>query len=82
MKRPLLAVSLALMTLLVFGQAASAAHGAGDPIGGCPRGGAWVLVDPIHQPQAADHNGDGWLCRANFFVGPGFLGIDNVVGQP
>ncbi len=71
----------ALVAAMVPG-AASAAHGTGEPVGGCPPGGAWILVDPTHQPQPADHNGDGWLCRANFFVGPGFLGIDNVVGEP
>ena len=53
---------------------------AGAPIGGCP-GPKWQLVYPMHQPQAADKNGDGWLCRANFWVGPGILAIDNVVQE-
>jgi hypothetical protein len=57
------------------------AASAGAPIGGCPAGGAWQLVFPQHQPQAADQNGDGWLCRAGFFVGPGLLAIDNVVRE-
>jgi hypothetical protein len=40
-----------------------AAASAGAAIGGCPTGADWQLVYPIHQPQAADKNGDGWLCR-------------------
>jgi hypothetical protein len=67
-------VAGALVAALVPGAAS-----AGDPIGGCPTGGEWELVYPQHQPQAADQNGDGWLCRAGFFVGPGLLAIDNVV---
>ena len=60
---------------------------AGDPIGGCPAGwgAGWVLVLPIHQPQAADHNGDGWLCRHDLNsdnsgrLGLGFTFRDNVL---
>ena len=44
---------------------------AGDPVGGCPTGADWFLVLPIHQPQAMDHNGDGWLCRLNLPSGQG-----------
>lgn len=40
-----------------------AAASAGAPVGGCPTGADWQLVYPTHQPQAADKNGDGWLCR-------------------
>jgi hypothetical protein len=36
---------------------------AGAPIGGCPTGADWQIVLPIHQPQLADKNGDGYLCR-------------------
>jgi hypothetical protein len=57
------------------------ATSAGAPIGGCPTGGEWQLVFPLHQPRAEDKNGDGWLCRAGFFVGPGLLAIDNVVAE-
>lgn len=58
---------------------------AGDPVGGCPPGADWVLVLPIHQPQAMDHNGDGWLCRLNLPSGRGgvlaggFTFFDDVV---
>lgn len=63
-------------TMLIAGTVAAA-----GPVGGCPSGGSWRLVFPIHQPQAADHNGDGWLCRADFWVGPGLLAIDNVIRE-
>lgn len=52
---------------------------AGPPVGGCPAGAQWQLVFPQHQPQPEDRNGDGWLCLARFFVGPGLLPIDNVI---
>jgi hypothetical protein len=72
----------ALVTAIVPG-----AVSAGDPIGGCPSGwGAdWSLILPIHQPQAADHNGDGWLCRRDLPsdnggpFGGGFTFRDNVL---
>jgi hypothetical protein len=64
----------ALLVAMVPGTAS-----AGPPVGGCPTGGHWELVLPRHQPQEADKNGDGWLCRADFFAGPGLLAIDNVV---
>jgi hypothetical protein len=66
----------ALVAAMVPGTAS-----AGAPIGGCPSGGQWQLILPQHQPQPEDRNGDGWLCRADFFVGPGFLAIDNVVAD-
>jgi hypothetical protein len=73
----------ALVTAIVPG-----AVSAGDPIGSCPTGwGAdWFLVFPIHQPQAADHNADGWLCTRDLSsdnsgpLGGGFTFRDNVLG--
>jgi hypothetical protein len=62
-----------------------AAASAGAPIGGCPTGAEWQLIYPIHQPQAADLNGDGWLCRLDLPSGQGgvlaggFTFFDNVV---
>jgi hypothetical protein len=62
-----------------------AAASAGAPIGGCPTGAEWQLIYPIHQPQAADMNGDGWLCRLDLNAGQGgpfglgFTFFDNVV---
>jgi hypothetical protein len=58
---------------------------AGAPVGGCPTGADWHLIYPIHQPQAADQNGDGWLCRLDLpsgqggVFGLGFTFFDNVV---
>jgi hypothetical protein len=60
---------------------------AGDPIGGCPAGwgAGWSLILPIHQPQAADHNADGWLCTRDLVsdmggpFGGGFTFRDNVL---
>jgi len=58
---------------------------AAAPIGGCPSGADWRLIYPIHQPQAQDHNGDGWLCRLDLSSGQGgvlaggFTFFDNVV---
>ena len=55
---------------------------AGAPVGGCPTGdGAdWFLILPQHQPQAADKNGDGWLCRRD--LNNGFFTFhDNVVRE-
>ena len=76
-RRLILAVAAGALAAVMVPGAVSA----GAPIGGCPAGGHWQLVLPQHQPQAADKNGDGWLCRADFFVGPGLLAIDNVVQQ-
>jgi hypothetical protein len=36
------------------------------------------MILPIHQPQAADHNGDGWLCRMDLRDGS-FTFHDNTV---
>jgi hypothetical protein len=78
MKRRLtLALAAAALVAVMVPGAASAE----SPIGGCPTGGQWQLVFPQHQPQPEDQNGDGWLCRARFFVGPGLLFIDNVVRE-
>ena len=58
---------------------------AGDPVAGCPSGADWGLIYPIHQPQAMDHNGDGWLCHLDLpsgqggVFGRGFTFFDNVV---
>ena len=52
---------------------------AGAPSGDCPAG-DWRLILPIHQPQAADHNGDGWLCRLDLRNGT-FTFHDNVVRE-
>lgn len=62
---------------------------AGAPVGGCPTadGSDWYLILPQHQPQPADKNGDGWLCRRDLSSGLGgpFLGgftfHDNVVHE-
>jgi hypothetical protein len=51
---------------------------AGAPVGGCPSGASWRMILPIHQPQAADHNGDGWLCRMDLRDGS-FTFHDNTV---
>ena len=72
-------LTLALATGAMAATMIPGAVTAGAPIGGCPTDASWVLVLPIHQPQAADKNGDGWLCRADFWVGPGLLAVDNVV---
>jgi hypothetical protein len=72
----------ALATAMVPGAAS-----AGDPIGECPAGwgAGWFLILPIHQPQTADHNGDGWLCRRDLSsdnsgpFGGGFTFRDNVL---
>lgn len=80
MKRRLtLALAAGALVVAMVPGAALASHGEGAPVGACPPGAAWSLVDPMHQPQAADHNRDGWLCRAGFFVGPGFLAVDNSI---
>lgn len=74
-------LTLALAAGAVAATMIPGAVAAGAPIGGCPNTN-WVLVLPAHQPQPADKNGDGWLCRADFWVGPGLLAIDNVVQNP
>lgn len=74
-RRLILAVAAGALAAVMVPGAVSA----GAPEGGCPTGGHWVLITPQHQPQAADKNGDGMLCKADFFVGPGLLAIDNVV---
>lgn len=62
-----------------------AAASASAPIGGCPTGAEWQLILPLHQPQAADKNGDGYLCRLDLnsglggVFGLGFTFFDNVV---
>ena len=64
-----------------------AAASAAAPVGGCPAGADWQLVYPTHQPQAADNNGDGWLCRLLLDapapqggrIGGDFTFFDNVV---
>ena len=65
----------ALMAALV-----PVAASAGGPIGGCPEGAWWRPILPVHQPQAADHNGDGWLCRLDLPNGT-FTFHDNVVQE-
>jgi hypothetical protein len=66
----------ALVAAMVPGAAS-----AGPPIGGCPTGAWWRLILPVHQPQPADHNGDGWLCRLDLGGGFGFTFFDNVVRE-
>jgi hypothetical protein len=45
----------------------------------------WRLIYPIHQPQALDLNGDGWLCKLDLPSGiggslnGGFTFFDSVV---
>ena len=70
----LAAASALLLTVLSAGGAA-----AGDPVAGCPTGAPWRLILPVHQPQAADHNGDEWLCRLDLPNGKGFTFHDNTV---
>ncbi len=80
-----------LMTLLMPGVASAGppngppAGAAGPPIGGCPTGAGWGLVQPSgpdHLSAAYDFNGDGSVCR---FWLPAFDGstlitfMDNVV---
>ena len=66
----------ALISALVPGAAS-----AGPPIGGCPTGGSWELRYPQHQPQPADLNGDGWVCRFLLPGGGFILIVDNVVPE-
>jgi hypothetical protein len=37
----------------------------GPPVGGCPTGAGWGLVQPTpgHLSAEYDFNGDGWVCR-------------------
>jgi hypothetical protein len=58
------------MAALVAAMAPGVASGS-PPIGGCPTGdgAGWYLVLPIHQPQAADHNGDQYLCKRDLSNG-------------
>jgi len=82
MKRRLV-LALAACALIAATTATSVT--AGSPVGGCPSGAEWQLIYPIHQPQAMDHNGDGWLCRLDLSSGQGgvfglgFTFFDNVV---
>jgi len=75
-------LTLALAAGALVAAMVPATASAGAPVGGCPTGdGAdWFLVLPIHQPQAADKNGDQWLCRRD--LNPGFFTFhDNVVRE-
>ena len=65
----------ALVAAMVPGTASAAA-----PVGGCPTGAWWRIVQPIHLPQPADHNGDGLLCRLDLPNGS-FTFHDNVVRE-
>ena len=82
-RRLILALSAGVLTASIVPGAVSA----GAPIGGCPAGAEWQLVLPVHQPQAADKNGDGWLCRLDLnsgmggVLGLGFTFFDNVVQE-
>ena len=84
MKRQLILAlaSSALATGVLAGSAS-----AGAPVGGCPSGADWYLILPVHQPQPADKNGDGWLCRRDLNAdlggafGGGFTFFDNVVRE-
>ena len=82
MKRRL---TLALAAGALAAAIAPGAASAGAPIGGCPAGAGWHLIYPMHQPQAADRNGDGWLCTYDFpadmggIFGLGFTFFDNVI---
>ena len=82
-RRLILALSAGVLTASIVPGAVSA----GAPIGGCPAGAEWQLVFPVHQPQAADKNGDGWLCRLDLksgmggVLGLGFTFFDNVVQE-
>ena len=75
MKRRL---TLSLATGALVAAMVPGAASAAPPVGGCPTGAWWRLVQPIHVPHPADHNGDGWLCRLDLPDG-GFTGHDNVV---
>lgn len=72
-------MSLAAAAALLASLLLAGAVAAGPPIGGCPTGTSWVLVLPQHQPQAADLNGDGWLCRLFIGTEGDFTFFDNVV---
>jgi hypothetical protein len=56
-------------------------HPAAAPVGGCPTEARWRLIQRIHNPNPADLNGDGWLCRLDLPSG-GLTGHDNVVRVP
>lgn len=71
-------VSLAAATALLSTLAIAGAVSAGPPAAGCPSGSTWELFRPIHQPQAADHNGDGLICRRVLDNGS-LVWFDNVV---
>lgn len=71
------AAAAAMLATMVFAGSVTA----GPPVGGCPPGAWWRLIQPIHNPNPADLNGDGWLCRLDLPNG-GFTGHDNVVRLP
>ena len=78
MKRRLtLTLAAAALTAALVPASASA----GAPVGGCPAGAWWRLILPVHQPQAADHNGDTFLCRLDLPNGS-FTFRDNTVREP
>ena len=71
-------VSLAAAAALLLTFAVAGVVSAEPPTAGCPSASTWELFRPIHQPQAADHNGDGLICRRildNDFL----VWFDNVV---
>ncbi len=82
-----LALLVMVLGMLLVLAASPGAASAGPPIGGCPTGSSWRLIFPQHQPQAADLNGDGWLCRMDLPSGTGgpfglgFTFFDNVVPE-
>ena len=72
MKKPvvLLLVVLVLVMMLALALPAFA-------VGGCPKGGSWVLTDDIlPQPRVVDRNGDGYVCE-KLAAGTKWLQIDN-----
>jgi hypothetical protein len=75
MKRRL---TLALAAGALVAAMVPATASAGAPVGGCPTGAWWRIILPIHQPQAADQNGDQLLCRLDLPSGS-FTFHDNVV---
>lgn len=90
MKRLLVFIVLMALMLMCLGGVTSAAL-ANEPVGGCPRGGAWELVTVASlglDPETAsgipslDGNDDGWTCikqLPNFPEEGSFVFRDNTV---
>jgi hypothetical protein len=64
--RKILVTYVVGVSLMAAGPAAASppSQASGPPIGGCPPAGDWTLrsIEEPGAPDAADINGDGWLC--------------------